>query len=104
MVCRLIELHFNILERINAIIQFILWLYYHEISQLYLPWIGSVIALVVMSRMITGVRMRKEGVIMVGLFIQLFLPDPYVEYRAKIEQVETKKTKESDDDELISVE
>jgi hypothetical protein len=77
----------------NAILQFIRQIYSHEIVQLYLPWIGGIIAILILSKMVTGVRMRKEGIVMVALFVQLFLPDPFADRSPKTEQVVVKKSK-----------
>ena len=77
----------------DKIIQLFLQIYSHELFQLYLPWVTSVISILVILQLLTGVRMRKEGVIILALIVQIFLPDPYVERSVKVEQVETKKSK-----------
>jgi len=82
----------------NAIAQFIRQIYSHEIVQLYLPWISGIITISILSKMVTGVRMRKEGIVMVALFVQLFLPDPFANRSPKTELVEVKKSKRKDTD------
>ena len=77
----------------EAVIQFLRQIYFHDLFQLYIPWVCVIIMGSMMSRLVTGVRMRKEGIIMVALFVQFFMPDPYVESKPKIEQVEVKKSK-----------
>jgi hypothetical protein len=80
----------------EALVQFLVQIYSHELFQLYLPWVSSILAIIVMSKMVTGVRMRKEGIVMIALFVQLFFPMPYIEPSPKIEQVEVKKSKEKE--------
>ena len=84
---------------IDTICLFFIQIYTHEIFQLFLPWVSSFVVIVLMSILVTGIRLRKEGVVMIALFIQLFMPDPYVERGIRVEQIETKKSKrkESDD-------
>ena len=77
----------------EAVLQFLREIYFHDIVQLYLPWVCVIIVGIVMSKMVTGVRARKEGIVMVALFVQLFMPVPCVESSPKIEQVEVKKHK-----------
>ena len=77
----------------DKIIRLFLQIYSHELFQLYLPWVTLIISILVMLKLLTGVRMRKEGVLILALFVQIFLPDPYAERRVKVEQVETKKSK-----------
>lgn len=77
----------------GKITQLLLQVYSHELFLLYLPWVTSVISILVMSKLLTGVRMRKEGVVILALIVQMFLPDPYVEKSVKVEQIETKKSK-----------
>lgn len=87
------ELLFSNGLELDEIIQFFVQVYSNELFQLYLPWVTSVISILVMSKFLTGVRMRKEGIVILALFVQMFLPDPYVEQSVKVEQVDTKKSK-----------
>ena len=78
---------------LDNIIKLFLRIYSHELFQLYLPWITFVSSILVVLKLLTVVRGRKEGVLILALLIQMFLPDPYVERSVKVEQVETKKSK-----------
>lgn len=78
---------------LDKIIQLCLQIYSHELFQLYRPWVTFVSSILVMLKLLTLVRGRKEGVLILALLVQIFLPDPYVERSVKVEQVETKKSK-----------
>ena len=85
------------LERavLDKIIQLCLQIYSHELFQLYLPWVTLFSSILVLLKLLTLVRRRKEGVLILALLVQIFLPDPYVERNVKVEQVEIKKSKKN---------
>ena len=85
----------------DAVVSFYLQVYSHEIFQLYLPWICSIVAFTIIAKIVSGVRMRKEGVVIIALFMQLFSPVPYVDQGSKVEQVEIKKSRKKDSDSVL---
>lgn len=86
---------------LDKIIQLCLQIYSHELFQLYLPWVTFVSSILVILKLLTLVRGRKEGALILALLVQIFLPNPYVERNVKVEQVETKKSKRKQGNEKV---
>ena len=80
----------------EAMTEFFLQVYSHKIFQLYLPWVSAIIAIIIMAKLVTRVRMRKEGVVIVTLFLQFLLPVPIIKQVTTVEQVEVKKSKKKE--------
>ena len=63
---------------------------------IYLPWLVFAGLLKLFLFGISRARKRKTGVVIIATFLQMFMPDPYVERTVKTVQLQTKKQKESD--------
>lgn len=73
-------------------------IYFDELFDLYLPWIVFFGMIFTFVRLYLWARNKKTGALIIGLLIQMVIPDPRVEQTIEVVQEQRKTTKEDLDE------
>jgi len=63
-----------------------------EQIQMFSPWVFLISITLIFIKLLSWAKNRKTGILIIGLLMQMFLPDPYVE--VKVVQQDKQKEKE----------
>lgn len=66
------------------------------LSPFYL-WFGLALTAVILTKLVSWAKKTKTAVLVLGIFIQMFIPDPYAERTIKVVQEDKKETKKQQD-------
>ena len=61
-------------------------------------WIVLGFIVFILMKLVSWAKQKKTGVLALGIFIQMFTPDPYVERTVKVVQEDKKATKKQQDE------
>ncbi len=69
-----------------------------EYTQPFHLWIGLGCIVFILIKLVSWAKQMKTGVLVLGIFIQMFMPDPYAERTVKVVQEDKKETKKQQDE------
>jgi hypothetical protein len=61
-------------------------------------WIILAIVILIFIKLVSWAKQKKTGALALGIFIQMFTPDPYAERTIKVVQEDKKETKKQQDE------